>query len=208
VGRSSCHREASPPVDHRRARFQAGAGGWGAPHGRSHSDPAPCCRDCVRSAGNAPSRGRGPCEGSRTSLAVGSRGDARASHRRRHRAHRGCAATRRPRIPQAECARARARRGSAFLGRDAWRRPQAARRHASPGASRGRRSRSAAPEPIVVAGYRHTPPEPPGFCRHRPGTSSAAGLGRDGWAAAERTVRQLGVVVVHEARRTRSSCKS
>jgi hypothetical protein len=40
---------------------------------------------------------------------------------------------------------------------------------------------------------------------HRPGTSPAAGLGRDGWAAAERTVRPLGVVVVHEARRTRSS---
>ena len=122
----------------------------------------PCGRDCVRSAGTAPSRSRGPCEGSRTTLAVGSRGDARASHRRRRRAHRGCAATRRPRIPRAVCARAPARRGSALPGRDAWRRPRAARLHACPGASRGRRSRSAAPEPIVVAGRRHTPPEPPG----------------------------------------------
>jgi hypothetical protein len=36
----------------------------------------------------------------------GSVGDARASHRRRRQAHRGRAATRRPRFPQAECARA------------------------------------------------------------------------------------------------------
>jgi hypothetical protein len=43
------------------------------------------------------------------------------------------------------------------------------------------------------------------FRRHRPGISPAAGLGRDGRAAVERTVRPLGVVVVHEARRTRSS---
>ena len=154
----------------------------------------PCGRDCVRSAGTAPSRSRGPCEGSRTTLAVGSRGDARASHRRRRRAHRGCAATRRPRIPRAVCARAPARRGSAFLGRDAWRRPRAARLHACPGASRGRRSRSAAPEPIVVAGHRHTPPEPPGYAATGQEAQPAAGLGRDGWAAAERTVRPLGLL--------------
>jgi hypothetical protein len=74
----------------------------------------------------------------------------------------GRAAARRPRIPQEECARALARRASALLGRDAWRRRQAARRPASPGASFGRRSRSASPEPIVVAGQLHTPPELPG----------------------------------------------
>ena len=41
------------------------------------------------------------------------------------------------------------------------------------------------------------PAGPSRFRRHRPGTSPAAGLGRDGWAAAGRTVRPLGVVVVH-----------
>ena len=39
----------------------------------------------------------------------------------------------------------------------------------------------------------------------RPGTSPAAGVGRDGWAAAERSARPLRVVVVHAAHRTRSS---
>jgi hypothetical protein len=113
----------------------------------------------------------------RATLAAGSREDARASHRRRRRAHRGRAATRRLRIPQAECARAPARRGSAFLGRDAWRRPRAARRHASPGASRGRRSRSAALEPIVVAGHPHIPPELP------PSATGQEPHSQPGWVA-------------------------
>ena len=59
--------------------------------------------------------------------------------------------------------------------------------------------------PIVVAGHRHTPPGATGFHRHRPGTSLAAGVGRDGWATAERSARPLRVVVVHAAHRTRSS---
>jgi hypothetical protein len=42
---------------------------------------------------------------------------------------------------------------------------------ASPGASRGRRSRSAAPEPIVVAGRLHIPARATRFRRHRPATS-------------------------------------
>ena len=54
---------------------------------------------------------------------------------------------------------------------------------------------------IAVSGTRadrsRGPPTHPAratrFRRHRPGTSPAAGLGRDGWAAAERTVRRLGV---------------
>jgi hypothetical protein len=133
----------------------------------------PCGRDCARCAGNAPSRGRGSCAGSRTTLAGDSGGHARASHRRRRR------------IPQAECARAPARRGSAFVGRGAWRRRQAARRRAFRGASRGRRSRSAAPEPIVVAGHLHTPPELPGSAATGQGphsqptpSPSASGPGR------------------------------
>jgi hypothetical protein len=73
-------------------------------------------------------------------------------NRRRRQAHRLRAATRRPRIPQEGCARARARRGSAVLGRAAWRRRQAAHWRALPGASRRRRSQSAGPQPIVVPG--------------------------------------------------------
>jgi hypothetical protein len=157
------------------------------------NDAAPYRRDCVRSAGNAPSRSQGRREGypgrgftwrcsCQSSPAASS-----ASWTRCHAAPSDSSSRMRtcPRssgicVPRPRCLATAASSSSARL----------------PGRVTG--------TTIAVSGTRadrsRGPPTHPARATpfgHRPGASLAAGLGREGWTAAERPVRPLGVVVVH-----------